>query len=66
VATVFADSPIHVVRELSKPQPWNNGPMKQAFSILSPTYREQSGLNHNDGTKTKKAASHYEPAFSVP
>jgi hypothetical protein len=26
VATVFADSPIHVVGELSKPQTWNNAP----------------------------------------
>jgi hypothetical protein len=44
VATVFADSPIHVVGELSKPQTWNNEPMNQAFSILTPSHREYPGF----------------------
>jgi hypothetical protein len=40
VTTVFAGSPIHFVGELSKPQTWNNIPMKQAFSMSTPTHRE--------------------------
>jgi hypothetical protein len=40
LATVFADSPIHFVGELSKPQTWNNPSMKQASCMSTPTHRE--------------------------
>jgi hypothetical protein len=49
VATVFADSPIHVVDELSKPQTWNNASMKQAFSILTPRMVNNPGLKSEFG-----------------
>jgi hypothetical protein len=37
---IFTNSPIPVMGELSKPQTWNNSPIKQAFSILTPAHRE--------------------------